>query len=171
VPDRRAFVLHVARAAGVALPVTALLEGRASALPLGEGTDMAVLDAALTLEHHAIALYQHALDRSMVPLALRRYAVEFIGDHHGHRDTQVAMVEERGRQAPRPLAHYDFGGFQAGDETVQQLLDIEIAAQKAYTTLLSRVSGDDTLLSAAFILIDEVRHMTVWQRVLGLKIY
>jgi len=27
------------------------------------------------------------------------------------------------------------------------------------------------ILSAAFILVDEVRHMTVWKRVLGLKIY
>jgi hypothetical protein len=27
------------------------------------------------------------------------------------------------------------------------------------------------LLSAAFILVDEVRHMTIWRRLLGLKIY
>jgi hypothetical protein len=31
--------------------------------------------------------------------------------------------------------------------------------------------GEALLLSAAFVLVDEVRHMTVWRRVLGLKIY
>ena len=50
-------------------------------------------------------------------------------------------------------------------------LEIEIAAQRAYTGLISRIRTDDYLLSAAFILVDEVRHMTVWQRVLGLRIY
>jgi hypothetical protein len=46
-----------------------------------------------------------------------------------------------------------------------------VAAQRAYTTLISRIRTDDYLLSAGFILIDEVRHMTVWQRVLGQRLY
>ena len=50
-------------------------------------------------------------------------------------------------------------------------LQIEVAAQEAYTALISRIDTRDYLLSAAFILVDEVRHMTVWRRVLGLKIY
>jgi hypothetical protein len=43
--------------------------------------------------------------------------------------------------------------------------------QDAYTALISQIRPRDYQLSAAFILVDEVRHLTVWRRVLGLKIY
>jgi hypothetical protein len=57
-----------------------------------------------------------------------------------------------------------------GDDWIRRALTIEIAAQDAYGTLISQIRGKDYLLSAAFILVDEIRHMTVWRRVLGLKI-
>jgi ferritin-like protein len=171
VPEsRRGFILATARAAGVAGPAYGLLAGTA-APARGEETDLAVLYAALQLEHHAIALYGHGLARGLFPPGLRAYATEFRGDHQGHRDTQIAIMEERGARAPSPRDDYDFRHAAAGDQFVRLALEIENAAQKAYTTLISRIRTDDYLLSAAFILVDEVRHMTVWQRVLGLRIY
>jgi hypothetical protein len=168
-PDRRQFVLGIARAAGVAPVALGVLDGTA-ALARGEETDAAILSAALMIEHHAIALYAHGLERGLFPRGLRAYAVEFRGDHLGHRDTQVAILEERGARAPGALA-YDFPDARPGDAFVQQALEIEVAAQLAYTGLISQIRTDDYLLSAGFILVDEVRHMTVWRRVLGLKIY
>jgi Ferritin-like domain len=170
-PSRRAFVARVARAAGVAAPVLGFLEGRVSALARSEQTDLAVLHASLTLEHHAIALYDSGLRRGLFPAGLRAYAVEFRGDHQGHRDTQLAISEERGGIPPGPLARYDFSPLEPGDAFIRQALVIEDAAQRAYTALISQIRTRDYLLSAAFILVDEVRHMTVWRRVLGLKIY
>jgi rubrerythrin len=168
---RRDFVVRLARAAGVAAPVLAFLEGTARALPRSEETDMAILSAALVLEHQAIAVYDHGLARNLFSLGLRTYAVEFRGDHLGHRDTQIAILEERGGRSPAPRAEYDFGPMRTGDDLVRRALEIEVAAQKAYTALISQIRTKDYLLSAAFILVDEVRHMTVWQRVLGLRIY
>ena len=168
--SRRAFMLAAARAAGVAGPAYGLLAGT-EAPAASEGTDLAILAAALRLEHHAIALYGHGLARGLFPPGLRAYATEFRGDHQGHRDTQIAIIEERGASAPSPRDDYDFGHAPAGDDFIRLALEIENAAQSAYTTLMSRIRTDDYLLSAAFILIDEVRHMTVWQRVLGLRIY
>ena len=167
---RRAFVLRIARAAGVAPAVLAFLEGRGEAFPRGEETDLSILYAALTIEHHAIALYEAGLRAGLFPSGLKAHAVEFRGDHLGHRDTQIAVVEERGGRAPGPLAHYGFR-FSTADDLIAQALEIEIAAQEAYTALISQIRTKDYLLSAAFILVDEVRHMTVWKRVLGLKIY
>ena len=158
------------RAAGIAPAVLAFLEDRVEALPRGEATDLAVLDAALVLEHEAVALYDWGLARGLFPPALRRWAVEFRGDHLGHRDTQIALVEERGGRAARARDH-EWAGVAAGDAMVATALEVELAAQKAYTALLTQIRGDDYLLSAAFILIDEVRHLTVWRRVLGLKTY
>jgi ferritin-like protein len=168
--DRRGFVLETARAAGVAPAALAVIEGTASALPRGEETDMAILSAALMIEHHAIALYAHGLERGLFPRGLRAYAVEFRGDHLGHRDTQVAIMEERGARAP-VAPGYDFPSAQPGNAFLRQALEIEVAAQLAYTGLISQIRTDDYLLSAGFILVDEVRHMTVWRRVLGLRIY
>ena len=78
-------------------------------------------------------------------------------------------MEERGDRAPVPLS-YDFPPLVPG-RVHPQALEIEVAAQQAYTGLISQIRTEDYLLSAGFILIDEVRHMTVWRRVLGLKIY
>ena len=167
--DRRRFVLGIARAAGVAPVALGVLDGTA-ALARGEETDAAILSAALMIEHHAIALYAHGLERGLFPRGLRAYAVEFRGDHLGHRDTQVAILEERGARAPEALT-YDFPSARPGDAFVRQALEIEVAAQLAYTGLISQIRTDDYLLSAGFILVDEVRHMTVWRRVLGLAIY
>jgi hypothetical protein len=171
VPDsRRAFLLATARAAGVSGPALGILSGTgAAAHP--EETDLSVLSAALLIEHHAIALYGHGLKRSLFPPGLRAYATEFRGDHQGHRDTQVAIMEERGAAAPAARDDYDFEHAPAGDAFVRLALEIEDAAQRAYTTLLGGIRTRDYLLTAAFILVDEVRHRTVWQRVLGLRIY
>jgi hypothetical protein len=161
----------MAKAAGLVGPVLGLLDGTVEALPRGEETDMSVLRAAIALEHEAIAIYDRGLRRGLFPAGLKAYAVEFRGDHLGHRDTQVAIAEERGGQAPEALASYDMGPLRSGDDLLRQALRIEIAAQRAYSALISQIRTRDYMLSAAFILVDEVRHETVWRRVLGLKIY
>ena len=167
---RRDFVLRIARAAGVAPAVLAFLDGTGEAFPRGEETDLSILYAALTVEHHAIALYEAGLRAGYFPPGLKNYAGEFRGDHQGHRDTQIAIAEERGGRPPGPLSGYDFR-FVSADDLIAQALEIEIAAQEAYTALISQIRTKDYLLSAGFILVDEVRHMTVWKRVMGLKIY
>ena len=164
-------MLRTARAAGVAPAVLGVLEGTGQALPRSEETDFAILYASLALEHHAIALYTLGLQRRLFPQGLRRYAEEFRGDHQGHRDTQIEIAVARGGRPPEALARYDFGPLEAGDIFITQALEIERAAQSAYATLISQIRTNDYLLSAAFILVDEVRHMTVWRRVLGLRIY
>jgi Ferritin-like domain len=171
VAPRRDFVVRIAQGAGVGSVVLGLLEGTVTALPRTEDTDFALLYAALALEHHAIALYDQGLKSGLVPPGLKDYAVEFRGDHMGHRDTQIAIAEERGGRPPAPLEHYPMGPLRNADELIRQALEIEVAAQRAYLAVISQIRTKDYLLSAAFILVDEVRHMTVWRRVLGLKIY
>lgn len=168
---RRAFLVRAAMAAGVMPSAIAILDGSALALPAGERPDLAILHASLTLEHHAIALYEHCLRDKLVPGGLRDYAVEFRGDHLGHRDTQVSLVEERGGRPPLARTDYDFAGVGPGDAALRHLHEIETAARDAYLALISRIRTDDYLQSAAYILGDEVRHVTVWARALGLRIY
>lgn len=168
---RRRMVLDMARAAAVAPAVLGLLEGTVSALPRGEETDVAILYAAIGLENEAIAVYEQGLQRALVPAGLKSYAEEFRGDHLGHRDTQVAILEERGGRPPEPRAGDALGRIRGGDDLIRRALLVEVAAQEAYSALISQIRTRDYLLSAAFILVDEVRHMTVWRRVLGQRIY
>ena len=130
--SRRAFMLATARAAGVAGPAFGLLAGTET-LARTEENDVAILSAALLLEHHAIALYGYGLGRGLFPPGLRAYATEFRGDHQGHRDTQIAIMEERGAGAPAARDDYDFSHAPAGDDFVRLALEIEVAAQRAYT--------------------------------------
>src|SRR5262249_30015554 len=148
VPDRRAFMLQGARAAGGAPLAMALLEGHAEAVPRGEGTRLGVLCAAVTLAHHAVAPHTCGLRGGLFPAPPRTYAGEFRGDHVGHRDTQVSIAGERGGRAPEALRAYDFEGRSGGPRFVREALEIELAAQRAYSALISGIATRDYMLSA-----------------------
>ena len=168
---RRAFLLDTARVAGAGPLALALFAGEAYARPHGEAFDVEILAAAITLEHHAIAVYEAGLARDLFPAGLRARAVEFRGDHEGHRDTQLLLLRERGVAAPPALRSYGLGGWRGSDDLLREAARIELAAQDAYLALLSQIRTDDYLLSAAFILVDEARHLTVWRRALGQRLY
>ncbi len=168
---RRQFIRSAFVNAGASMAVLHLLERSVEALPRNEETDIAILNAALGLEHEAIGLYADALSRNLVPTGLREYAVEFKGAHEGHRDTQVEILRERGATAVAPHKVDPIREAAAGDAVIRRLLTIEAAAESAYLRLIGHIRTNDYLLSAGFIVVDEARHQTIWRRVLGLSIY
>ncbi len=170
-PDRRSVLLRLATAAGVAAPAMAALRGEAMAATDAEATDIAIFQASVALEHHAIALYTKGLRQKLFPAEWTHYAIEFKGDHQGHRDTENAVIAERGGREVAPLEAYELGHLEAGPVMLQRVLEIEQAAQDAYLALLSSFRGPESLQTAASVLIDEVRHLTIWKRALGLRIY
>jgi hypothetical protein len=169
--SRRDFIRGALINAGASMAVLHLLEGSVHALPRNEETDIAILNAALGLEHEAIGLYADALSRRLVPTGLREYAVEFKGAHEGHRDTQVEILRERGVAAVAPHKVDPIRETVAGDAVIRRLLSVEAAAESAYLRLIGHIRTSDYLLSAGFIVVDEARHQTIWRRVLGLSIY
>src|SRR5260221_12430197 len=64
--SRRAFMLATARAAGVAGPALGLPAGT-EAPARTEANDVAILSAALLLQHHADPLYGRGLRRTLFP--------------------------------------------------------------------------------------------------------
>ena len=170
-PPRRDFIRAALRHAGVGAAVSSLIDGPAFAMPKSEETDIAILNAALGIEHEAIGLYADALARNLVPAGLRDYAVEFKGAHEGHRDTQVEILRERGVTAAASHQTDPIREATAGDAVLRRLLSVEAAAEAAYLRLIGQIRTSDYLLSAAFIVVDEARHQTVWRRALGLSIY
>ena len=168
---RREFIRSAFVNAGASLAVLRFLEGTGEALPRNEETDIAILNAALGLEHEAIGVYADALARNLVPSGLRDFAVEFKGAHEGHRDTQVEILRERGVTAVGPHKVDPIREATAGDAVLRRLLSVEAAAESAYLRLIGQIRTNDYLLSAGFIVVDEARHQTIWRRALGLSIY
>ena len=118
--SRRHALVRLAAGAGVAASVLDLLRGAPPAFAQGEDADLGILYASLALEHHAIALYRRGLARKRFPAGLEPYAVEFLGDHEGHRDTQVAIARERGGRPPEALASYPFGRLEGANDLLRQ---------------------------------------------------
>ncbi len=125
---RREFIRSTFLNAGASMAVLGLLEGRGFALPKSEETDIAILNAALGLEHEAIGLYADALSRDLVPTGLREYAVEFKGAHEGHRDTQVEILRERGVTAVAPHRVDPIREAAAGDAVIARFAQIIFSA-------------------------------------------
>ena len=158
------------RGAGVAAPVLALLQGAAPALAKGEDADLGILYASLALEHHAIALYATGPRTEAVSGRAQGLRGRVPGrprgpSRHagGHRPRSGAAVR------PRPWPPTPSAASETADDLLRQAHLIEEAAQDAYLALISQIRTRDYLLSAGFILVDEVRHLTVWKRVLGLR--
>jgi len=172
--DRRMLLLSLARGAGVSAAVLALFRSPADAAQgpkPSPAQDLDILNAALALEHQAIAIYTLGLNRNLVPVVMRERAVEFRGDHQGHRDTQIAIARERGGAPVEALAQYDFGHVSGGRAWIKKAAEIELAAQQAYAKVIPVITTQDYQLAASFIVVDEVRHLTVWKSVLGSGLY
>jgi hypothetical protein len=170
---RRDLLLELAKGAGVGAACLVLMarDAPGAAPPPSEGQDLDILNAALALEHQAIALYSIGIARNLVPVTMRERAIEFRGDHEGHRDTQVALSRERGGKPVEALARYDFGHIEGGRGFLRKAMEVELAAQQAYAKVIPAITAKDYQLAASFIVVDEVRHLTVWKSVYGQKVY
>jgi len=166
---RREFVLSLARMAGAAPVALGVFAGSRAAA--GDETDVAILYAAIGMEQQAIDLYERGLDRGMFTGRYRDLAVDFRGDHVGHRDTQIEIARERGGRVPEEERRYPYRPRGDAESWIREALRMELAAEDAYSTVLRRIGDADQRLAAAYILVDEVQHLTVWRDVLGVRLY
>jgi len=167
--SRRQFCLELARLAGATPAALAFLAGRSHAA--ADETDFAVLFAAINMENQAIDLYTRGLERGFFAERRAEQAADFRGDHVGHRDTQVEIALERGGPVPRRPARYPFDPGDDPRAWTREARRMEQAAIDAYSGVLRRIRDRDQRLAAAYILVDEVRHVTAWSAALGLRLY
>lgn len=166
---RRQFCLELARLAGATPAALAFLSGRQAAG--SDATDFAILFAAINMEHQAIDLYSRGLERGFFDGRRAEQAADFRGDHLGHRDTQIEIALERGGRVPRTPARYPYDPGGDPRDWIREARRMEQAAIDAYAVVLRRIGDRDHRLAAAYILVDEIRHVTEWSAALGLRIY
>lgn len=166
--NTRREALRLAGMAGAAY----LLEGEAKLVyaqsPQG---DLAILTAALYLEHEAIAAYQAGAESKLLSPGVLKVAVAFQSDHKHHRDGIMGVIRVLGEEPSGPGEKYDFGHLRSEKDVLRLARDREDGAVHAYGTLASNIQNRTALNFGANVLVDEVRHRTVLNAALGMPNY
>lgn len=132
-----------------------------------KGGDIGILTAALYLEQEAIAAYQAGAESKLLSAPVLAAAVAFQSDHKYHRDGIAGVLKSLGVEPAGPEKHYNFGRLKTEKDILRLARDRENGAVTAYATLAANILTKDVLNFGANVLVDEVRHRTILDTVLG----
>jgi hypothetical protein len=133
--------------------------------------DLGILTAALYLEHEAIAAYQAGAESKLLTPGVLAVAVAFQSDHKYHRDGISGVLKSLGVTPSGPEKKYQFGHLHNQNDILNLARNLEHGAMVAYATLASNIKTTAVLNFGANVLVDEVRHHTILNAVLGGKNY
>jgi rubrerythrin len=143
-----------------------------SAIPaLAANNDVAILNAALDLEHQAIWAYSFAatkLSNTDVGNTVKALALRNQADHMKHRDALTSVIKGLGKDPSAAKDSYDVSTYlKAGegnldsDANIAKLaLALEVDAAIAYGDAFSKLKTIQHLQAAATIAPDEAAHAT-----------
>lgn len=133
--------------------------------------DVGILTAALYLEQEAIAAYQAGAESKLLSAPVLAAAVAFQSDHKYHRDGIAGVLKSLGVEPAGPEKRYDFGRLKTEKDILRLARDRENGAVTAYGTLAANILTRDVLNFGANVLVDEVRHRTILDTVLGIPTF
>lgn len=129
--------------------------------------DLGILTAALYLENEAVAAYQAGAESKLLSPAVLKVAVAFQSDHKYHRDGIAGVLKSLGVEPAGPENRYVFGRLENEKDILVLAREREHGAVLAYGTLASNILTRAVLNFGANVLVDEVRHRTILDAVLG----
>ncbi len=133
--------------------------------------DLGILTAALYLENEAVTAYQAGAESKLLSPGVLKVAVAFQSDHKYHRDGISGVLKSLGVTPSGPEEKYDFGPLRNEQDILRLARNLEYGAMQAYATLASNIQTKPVLNYAANVLVDEVRHFTILNSVLGVPNY
>lgn len=133
--------------------------------------DLGILTAALYLEQEAIVAYQAGAESKLLSPAVLKAAVAFQSDHKYHRDGIAGVLKSLGVEPAGPEKKYDFGRLKSEKDILMLAREREHGAVLAYSSLASNILTKAVLNFGANVLVDEIRHRTILDTVLGLKTF
>ncbi len=158
---RRA-VLQMGFVAGVSAGLGHLAE---AAQRSSRNADAALLNAALALEHQAIAAYDAGAGTGLLKGETLDLARHFQSQHRAHRDLLVGEIRKLGGTPAVALASYTFKGkddapieFKTAEDILVFALGLEGGAASAYLGLLPQLTSKALLSTIAGIACDESQH-------------
>jgi rubrerythrin len=173
-PQRRAFLIRTGQV-GLSAAAVALLAGCESMAQnrgtgASDGSDVAILNTALGLEHEAIAAYQLGAESGLLQKPVLDLAVTFQGQHKAHADLLAQTVRKLGGKPVEPQASYDFpmATLKSQADVLGFAADLEQAAVSAYLGAVPEFEDRGLAKAAASILGDEAMHWATLRNALGL---
>ncbi len=168
---RRQALKHGALVSGACLSHWVFGSGVAPVFGQSPERDLTILNAALYLEHEAIAAYEAGAGSGLLSADVLTVAAAFMDDHRYHRDGIAGVLESLGQTPAEAEPGYRFGRLRDANDILKLALRLEDGAAAAYRTLASSIQNKTVLNFAAHVLVDEVRHSTVLRGVLNLRNY
>jgi hypothetical protein len=129
--------------------------------------DVALLNAALALEHEGIAAYQLGAESKLLAPPVLAIAVTFQGHHKQHRDDLIAAVKRLGGApvGPKALGDYakelDAAALKDQAGVLKLALRLERGATNAYLGIIPSLAGTDLHTLAARTACDEAFHAAI----------
>ncbi len=133
--------------------------------------DIAVLNAAIALEHEGIAAYSLAAGSGLLTPGVLQVGVTFQSHHKEHRDALIGAVRTLGGTAVEEKALGDYaealnaGSLKNQEDVLRLALKLETGATNAYLGLIPALK--DFHLLAARLAGDEAYHVAVLANALG----
>lgn len=158
----------------------------AAAQPAGPGNrqmaaadvqqDVAILNAALGLEHQAIAAYQIGAESGLLQQPVLGVAVQFQGQHRTHRDLLANTIRQLGGQPVQAMTQPEYvrslnaAALRNQNDVLRLAHELEKGAAEAYIAGIPNFDNRDLSQTAARIVADEVMHWTVLHQVLQMPL-
>ncbi len=178
--NRRAFLRNsaIALVAGT-LSTTALSNGtafasspstrisRRSPRALMQGSDLDILNYALTLEHLEARAYNIALGSGLLSGTALDYFNTFGGHETTHVDTLTSTIKDLGGTPVAAQASYNFPSFANQQEVLEYFQTVEELGASAYLGQAPRIQNPDLLTAAVSIHNVEGQHAAILSDLIG----
>lgn len=174
-PRRRAALASGASllSAGGVLAVMGVATPRNAWAASHPAQDVALLNAAIALEHEGIAAYQLGAESGLLTPDVLKIGLTFQSHHKGHRDALAAAVRRLGGKPveAKALAAYasDLGASGLKDQAgvLRLALKLERGAANAYLGLIPSLEATEFHVLAARMAGDEAFHAATLGAALG----
>jgi len=174
-PRRRAALASGATllSAGGVLAVLGVATPRNAWAASHPAQDVALLNAAIALEHEGIAAYQLGAESGLLTPDVLKIGLTFQSHHKGHRDALAAAVRRLGGKPveAKALAAYasDLGAASLKDQAgvLRLALKLERGAANAYLGLIPSLEATEFHVLAARMAGDEAFHAATLGAALG----
>ena len=174
----RRSVLKTGIAVGTATALNLTVLNNAQAAGSDKKHDLAILNAALDLEHQAIWAYSAAagkLSDTAVGNTIKALALRNQADHIAHRDIFITTIKSLGGAPSEARDSYDLsayikageGGLDSDANIAKLALALEVDAVLAYASAGSKLRTPELVAAALTILPDESAHAAAIRAVFG----
>ena len=139
----------------------------------GQGSDVAVMQGALALEHEGIAAYRIAGGSGLLSKGVLDVALVFLGHHEGHRDSLAKLIATAGGKPVEPKSDAEYiqalniGALKSEGDVVKFAAGLEQGAANAYVGQIAALQDHQLAHLFGQLGTDEAVHWAILNNAAG----